>query len=95
MRRELGRLLCQPDWPMTEICGEGTTFDRPTRHGYSVKNLARQFHAKLARVRLFLRGALDTERTRELSEQMRVAGLASGSVTDLEQAPLMSSTEIK
>jgi hypothetical protein len=64
----------------------GATFDRPTRHGYSVKNLARQFHAKLARVRLFLRGALDTERTRELSEQMRVAGLASGSVTDLEQA---------
>jgi hypothetical protein len=48
---------------------------RLTRHGYSVKNLADQFHAKPAEVRLFLRGALDAERTRELSEQMRVAGL--------------------
>ena len=28
-----------------------------------------------AEVRLFLPGALDAERTRELSEQMRVAGL--------------------
>jgi hypothetical protein len=44
---------------------------RLTRHGYSVKNLADQFHAKPAEVRLFLRGALDAERTRELSEQMR------------------------
>jgi type II secretory pathway predicted ATPase ExeA len=48
---------------------------RLTRHGYSVKNLADQFHAKPAEVRLFVRGALDAERTRELSEQMRVAGL--------------------
>jgi hypothetical protein len=48
---------------------------RLTRHGYSVKNLADQFNAKPAEVRLFLRGALDAERTRELSEQMRVAGL--------------------
>jgi hypothetical protein len=70
-------------------------FDLPTRHGYSATNLARQFHAKLVRARLFLRCALDAERTRELSEQMRAAGLASGSITDLEQAPLMSSTEIK
>jgi hypothetical protein len=48
---------------------------RLTGHGYSVKNLADQFHAKPAEVRLFLRGALDAERMRELSEQMRVAGL--------------------
>jgi hypothetical protein len=48
---------------------------RLTRHGYSAKNLSDQFYAKAAEVRLFLRGALDAERTRELSEQMRVAGL--------------------
>jgi hypothetical protein len=48
---------------------------RLARHGYSVKNLADQFHAKLAEVRPFLRGALDPERPRDLSEQMRVAGL--------------------
>jgi hypothetical protein len=48
---------------------------RLTRHGDSVKNLADQFHTKPAEVRLFLRGALDAERTRERSEQMRVAGL--------------------
>jgi hypothetical protein len=59
--------------PMTKTCSEGNLFDRPTRHAYSVKTLARQFHAKLARVRLFLRGALDAERTRELSEQMHAA----------------------
>jgi hypothetical protein len=35
---------------------------------------ADQFHAKPAEVRLFLRGALDAERTRELSEKMRIAG---------------------
>jgi hypothetical protein len=32
------------------------------------KNLAEQFQAKPAEVRLFLRGALDAERTRELAE---------------------------
>ena len=48
---------------------------RLTRQGYNVKSLAEQFHVKPADVRLFLRGALDPERTRELSEQMRVAGL--------------------
>jgi hypothetical protein len=58
-------------------------FDRPTRHGYSATNVSRQFHAKLVRARLFPRCALDAERTRELSEQMRAAGLASGSITEV------------
>lgn len=48
---------------------------RLTRHGYNVKSLAEQFHAKPAEIRLFLRGALDPERSRELSDQMRTAGL--------------------
>jgi hypothetical protein len=34
-----------------------------------------QFHVKPAEVRLFLRGALDGESARELSEQMRETGL--------------------
>ena len=48
---------------------------RLTRHGYNVKNLATQFHAKPAEIRLFLRGALNEQRTHELTEQMRAAGL--------------------
>ena len=48
---------------------------RLTRHGYNVKSLAEQFHTKPAEVRQFLRGVLDAERTRELSDQMRAAGL--------------------
>jgi type II secretory pathway predicted ATPase ExeA len=48
---------------------------RLTRHGYNVRNLAAQFHTKPAEMRQFLRGALDEQRTHELTEQMRTAGL--------------------
>ena len=46
-----------------------------TRHGYTVKSLAEQFNAKPLEIRHFLRGQLDATRSRELSEQMQVAGL--------------------
>lgn len=48
---------------------------RLTRHGYNVKSLATQFHTKPAEIRQFLRGALNEQRTHELTEQMRAAGL--------------------
>jgi len=49
---------------------------RLTRQGYSVKVLADQFQAKPAEIRRFLSGQLDTVRTRELADRMRLAGLA-------------------
>ena len=48
---------------------------RLTRYGYDVKSIAEEFRAKPAEVRLFLQGQLDPARTRELTEQMLVAGL--------------------
>jgi type II secretory pathway predicted ATPase ExeA len=46
-----------------------------TRYGYDVKSIAEEFHIKPADVRLFLQGQLDPARSRELTEQMLVAGL--------------------
>jgi type II secretory pathway predicted ATPase ExeA len=46
-----------------------------TRHGYNVKSLSEQFNAKPAEIRSLFRGQLDPVRTRELQEQMLVAGL--------------------
>jgi hypothetical protein len=48
---------------------------RLTRYGYDVKSIAEEFRLKPADVRLFLQGQLDPARTRELTEQMLVAGL--------------------
>jgi hypothetical protein len=48
---------------------------RLTRYGYDVKSIAEEFHIKPADVRLFLQGQLDLARSRELTEQMLVAGL--------------------
>jgi type II secretory pathway predicted ATPase ExeA len=48
---------------------------RLTRYGYDVKSIAEEFRIKPADVRLFLQGQLDPARTRELTEQMLVAGL--------------------
>ena len=48
---------------------------RLTRYGYDVKTIAEEFHIKPADVRLFLQGQLDLARSRELTEQMLVAGL--------------------
>ena len=56
---------------------------RLTRHGYDVRSVERsrspdiadKFRVKPADVRLFLQGQLDPTRTRELTEQMLVAGL--------------------
>jgi hypothetical protein len=45
------------------------------RHGYDVRILASQFKAKPAEIRQFLQGALDADRTRELTDQMLAAGL--------------------
>lgn len=46
-----------------------------TRHGYDVRGLALQFNAKPAEIKLFLRGQLDASRTKELTDQMLMAGL--------------------
>jgi type II secretory pathway predicted ATPase ExeA len=46
-----------------------------TRHGYTVRSLVEPFNAKPAEIRLFLRGELDANRTRELSDRMVAAGL--------------------
>jgi hypothetical protein len=48
---------------------------RLTRNGYDIRSLAEQFEAKPAEIRQLLRGALDPERTRELLDEMRAAGL--------------------
>ena len=48
---------------------------RLTRHGYDVRSIADEFRLRPADVRLFLQGQLDPARTRELTEQMLVAGL--------------------
>jgi type II secretory pathway predicted ATPase ExeA len=41
------------------------------RHGYDVRILASQFNAKPAEIRQFLQGALDADRARELTDQIR------------------------
>jgi len=46
-----------------------------TRHGYDTKRLADQFDAKPAEIRQLLRGGLDPARARELTDDMRAAGL--------------------
>ncbi|AFY96993.1 ExeA family protein [Chamaesiphon minutus] len=46
-----------------------------TRHGYDLRGLADQFHAKPAEIKLFFRGQLDPARTKELTDQMLMAGL--------------------
>ncbi len=46
-----------------------------TRHGYDTKSLADQFDTKPAEIRQLLRGVLDPARTRELTDDMRAAGL--------------------
>lgn len=45
------------------------------RHGYNVKSLAEQFHAKPSEIRLLFQGQLEPTRAQELQEQMLAAGL--------------------
>jgi type II secretory pathway predicted ATPase ExeA len=46
-----------------------------TRHGYDVKVLCDQFDAKPAEIRQLLRGGLNPQRSAELIDEMRAAGL--------------------
>ena len=46
-----------------------------TRHGYDLRGLADQFHAKPAEIKLLFRVQLDPARTKELTDQMLMAGL--------------------
>jgi len=46
-----------------------------TRNGYDVRGLAEQFHAKPSEIKLLFRGQLDPIRTKELTDQMLMAGL--------------------
>ena len=46
-----------------------------TRNGYDATAIAQQFNAKLSEVRAFLAGSLDPDRGRELTEQLRQAGV--------------------
>ncbi len=48
---------------------------RLARIGYTVKALANQFDARPAEVNRLMKGKLDAERTQELTEMMRRAGL--------------------
>ena len=48
---------------------------RLARIGYSAKTLAEQFDARPAEINKFMRGKLDSERTQELTDAMRKAGL--------------------
>jgi hypothetical protein len=48
---------------------------RLTRNGYDIRSLVEQFDAKPAEIHQLLRGELDPERTRELMDEMRAAGL--------------------
>jgi hypothetical protein len=46
-----------------------------TRNGYDATALAAQLHARPAEIRDFLTGTLAADRTRELTEQLRAAGV--------------------
>lgn len=46
-----------------------------TRYGYDTKSLADQFYAKPAEIRQLLRGGLDSVHARELTDNIRAAGL--------------------
>ena len=46
-----------------------------THHGYDTKSLAERFDARPAEIRQLLRGELDPARARELTDDMRAAGL--------------------
>ena len=48
---------------------------RLARIGYTPKTLSDQFELSQAEVKRFLKGRLDTDRTEELSDLMRQAGL--------------------
>ena len=48
---------------------------RLARIGYSAKAPAEQFDARPAEINKLLKGKLDSERTRELTDAMRLAGL--------------------
>lgn len=48
---------------------------RLARIGYSTKHLAEQFEARPAEIAKFMKGKLDSERTQELADAMRKAGL--------------------
>ena len=48
---------------------------RLARIGYSTKILAEQFDVRPAEINKFMKGKLDSERTQELAEAMRKAGL--------------------
>ena len=45
------------------------------RHGYDVKALCEQFDAKPAEIRQLLHGGLNPQRSAELIDEMRAAGL--------------------
>jgi type II secretory pathway predicted ATPase ExeA len=46
-----------------------------TRHGYDVRTLADQFNAKPVEIKAFLAGTLHADRTHELTELMKAAGI--------------------
>ncbi len=46
-----------------------------TRHGYDVRTLCEQFDTKPAEIRELLRGTLNPQRSTDLIEEMRAAGL--------------------
>jgi len=46
-----------------------------TRHGYDVRTLADQFNAKPVEIKAFLAGTLHPDRTHELTEIMKAAGI--------------------
>ncbi|MGU5717997.1 hypothetical protein, partial [Aeromonas taiwanensis] len=46
-----------------------------TRHGYDIRALCAQFDARPPEVRQLMRGTLNSQRTNELIEEMRAAGL--------------------
>jgi hypothetical protein len=53
-----------------------------TRHGYDVRALCDQFDAKPAEIRQLLRGSLNPQRSAELIDEMRAAGLRSEPISE-------------
>ena len=60
-----------------------------TRHGYDVRDLAEQFNAKPAEIKLLFRGQLDPARARELHRSD-----ASSRATPLGAKPLLTGASI-
>jgi hypothetical protein len=61
--------------PVCELCGAKGDLIKLAHGTYDAATLGTLLHAKPAEIRDFLAGTLAVDRTRELTEQLRAAGV--------------------